>query len=471
MKTCLSCNKTIPSANSKYCNFDCYKSDLLKRNETTQTKFVKVNGEILPLTHAAKKYNSNHYSIVRSIILGGEFEAVIGRDKFIESELDKFYKKYSSAPSKKEILQHKNENNPLKELAKNTGITYNNLNFLCILHGISTKFDQVSPEIHSIHLTENNLKQKLKDGWSAERIAQDINVSPSLVLQKIHSYGLYISPSFTSTGEQEVSDFIQSLGFTVKKLKTKKYEIDIFIPELQIGIEFNGIYWHSRYKRKYHYEKYIMCREKGIRLIQFWDIDWAEKRELIKKKLSHILGKNEKRIYARKCSIHVVKSSELRNFYNDNHIQGYKPCKSNYVLQYENNIVAAISIQKNKIERFASSAHVVGGFTRLLKHVIKDLNLRYVETFADLFWSDHEKNQYIKNGFKLVSISAPNYYWCKGNKMYSRVRFQKHKLMNMLHYDAHKTEREIMEANKYYRVYDAGNAKFLLIIQDSHHNV
>jgi hypothetical protein len=97
MKTCLSCNKPIPSANSKYCNFDCYKSDLLKRNETTQTKFVKVNGEILPLTHAAKKYNSNHYSIVRSIILGGDFEAVIGREIM---EANKYYKVYDAGNAK-----------------------------------------------------------------------------------------------------------------------------------------------------------------------------------------------------------------------------------------------------------------------------------------------------------------------------------------------------------------------------------
>lgn len=60
MNTCITCSNPIPSSNSKYCNFDCYNSDLLKRNKETQTKFVRVNGEVLPLTHAAKKYNSNH---------------------------------------------------------------------------------------------------------------------------------------------------------------------------------------------------------------------------------------------------------------------------------------------------------------------------------------------------------------------------------------------------------------------------
>jgi len=464
MNTCITCSNPIPSSNSKYCNFDCYKSDLLKRNEETQTKFVRVNGEVLPLTHAAKKYNSNHYSIVRSIITGGEFEAVIGRDKFIEKELIKFYQKYTTAPSKEEILQHKNSNKPLKELAKNSNISYNNLNFLCILYGISTKFDQVPQETHDLYLTEESLKKKLKEGWSAEKIAQSINVSPSLVLQKIHSYGLYVSPSFTSTGEQEVTDYIKTLGFTVKKHKTKRYEIDIFIPELKIGIEFNGVYWHSRYTRSYHFDKYIMCREDGIRLIQFWDVDWNEKKDLIKKKLCHILGARTEKIFARKCSIQSIRSGDLRTFYNENHIQGYKPCKNNFVLRYNNTIVAAISIQKNKIERYASSIHVVGGFTRLLKYAIETLNLISIETFADLFWSDHEQNQYMKNGFKFISITEPNYYWCKSGKMYSRVKFQKHKLTNMPHYDINKTEKQIMEANKYYKVHDAGNAKFLLIV-------
>src|SRR5574344_1535687 len=48
------------------------------------------------------------------------------------------------------------------------------------------------------------------------------------------------------------------------------YEIDIYIPKLQIGIEFNGDYWHSIYKKDYLYHnnkevvKYILKREMGL---------------------------------------------------------------------------------------------------------------------------------------------------------------------------------------------------------------
>lgn len=55
---------------------------------------------------------------------------------------------------------------------------------------------------------------------------------------------------------------------------TQKMEIDIFIPELMIGIEYDGIYWHSNENssRKAK-EKYQICRNNHIKLIRVSEID------------------------------------------------------------------------------------------------------------------------------------------------------------------------------------------------------
>ena len=56
-------------------------------------------------------------------------------------------------------------------------------------------------------------------------------------------------------------------------------ELDIYLPDLKLAIEYNGLYWHSieRGTDKYaHRNKSIACREKDIRLIhlfEFEDID------------------------------------------------------------------------------------------------------------------------------------------------------------------------------------------------------
>ena len=62
-------------------------------------------------------------------------------------------------------------------------------------------------------------------------------------------------------------------------------------------------------------------------------------------------------------------------------------------------------------------------------------------------------------GFKLKSISKPNYFYFRNDlKRYHRVTFQKHKLKNKLNsFDPDKTEVENMTENGWRRIWDCGN--------------
>ena len=59
--------------------------------------------------------------------------------------------------------------------------------------------------------------------------------------------------------------------------------IDIYIPKLNIGIEFNGEYWHSNKMTQsvygtsdyeFHKERTDKFNEFGIRLVYVWEDDW-----------------------------------------------------------------------------------------------------------------------------------------------------------------------------------------------------
>lgn len=61
------------------------------------------------------------------------------------------------------------------------------------------------------------------------------------------------------------------------------YEIDIYIPELKVGFEVNGDYWHSDEMLKkssgmssleYHQRKKRMAESKGVSLYFIWESDW-----------------------------------------------------------------------------------------------------------------------------------------------------------------------------------------------------
>lgn len=87
-------------------------------------------------------------------------------------------------------------------------------------------------------------------------------------------------------------------------------ELDVFIPEKYVAIEFNGVYWHSEECGKdkhYHYNKGLACKEKGVQLLQVWEDDWARNPELIKRMLAHKLGVDtSKRAYGRNTRVRIV---------------------------------------------------------------------------------------------------------------------------------------------------------------------
>lgn len=100
-----------------------------------------------------------------------------------------------------------------------------------------------------------------------------------------------------SSIEDVIYTDISSIYFGSIYLNNRKiihpYELDLYLPELNLAIEYNGTYWHSQEKGKsinYHLNKSILCREKNIRLIHIYEFeDFNKQIELIK---SLILGKD-----------------------------------------------------------------------------------------------------------------------------------------------------------------------------------
>ena len=125
-----------------------------------------------------------------------------------------------------------------------------------------------------------------------------------------------------SIKEKEVYEIIKSIYFyEIIESYRDGLEIDIFIPELKLGFEFNGLYYHSdKFKDKnYHIDKTNHFKERGIRIIHIWEDDWVYKKEIIKSQILNIIGLSNK-IGARKCDVMEIKDLKLvREFLNNNH--------------------------------------------------------------------------------------------------------------------------------------------------------
>ena len=57
------------------------------------------------------------------------------------------------------------------------------------------------------------------------------------------------------------------------------YEIDLYLPDLKIGFEFNGEGFHHRNYDKKEQLKVKRAKDEGILLINIWSSDWLKKRD------------------------------------------------------------------------------------------------------------------------------------------------------------------------------------------------
>lgn len=111
-----------------------------------------------------------------------------------------------------------------------------------------------------------------------------------------------------SEAEKEIKKFIEFLcGIKAEKVKIldigkKKKEIDIYIPSLKLGIEYNGSAYHATenalFKDKdkyYHRDKFLQAKKQGIHLITIFDKDYEENKYLILDRLYHVIKDKDKR--------------------------------------------------------------------------------------------------------------------------------------------------------------------------------
>lgn len=248
-------------------------------------------------------------------------------------------------------------------------------------------------------------------------------------------------------------------------------EIDIFIPKLNIGFEFNGLYWHNELNKEndYHKKKTEYFIEKNIRIIHIWEDDWVFKQEIVKSRILNLLSKTKEKIYARKCVIKEVGSKEYKDFLKINHIQGSINSPIKLGLYYNGELVSVMGLgslrkvlgSKSKLGyyellRYCSKLNtsVIGGSSKLFNYFINKYKPITVISYADRSWSNGDL--YEKLGFNLKSITKPNYYYILDKIRVNRYNFRKDVLIRE-GYDHNKTEHQIMLDRGVYRVYDSGS--------------
>ena len=281
-----------------------------------------------------------------------------------------------------------------------------------------------------------------------------------------------------SLKEKEVLGFVKSIycGEIIENDRNvlNGKELDIYIPSKKFAIEFDGLFYHNDNSKDndYHLFKTEQCERQGIQLIHIFEDEWINKRKIVEDRIKSILGIFDKKIYARKCQIKSLSSKESNEFLNENHLQGGDNSSIRYGLFFEEELISVVTFGKPRFNdnynyeliRFASKLgiQVIGGFGKLLKYFIKNFPNNSIVSYADRRYS--QGNVYLKNNFKFVEVSKPNYFYVKGNEKFSRYQCQKHKLRKLLgeRFDENLSETENMLFNGFCKIFDCGNIVYEL---------
>jgi hypothetical protein len=285
--------------------------------------------------------------------------------------------------------------------------------------------------------------------------------------------------SGTSKMELDLLDFIKDnySGEILHKERITKKELDIYLPELKLAFEFNGLYWHSNALKEnnYHLEKTNEYKDIGIKIVHIWEDDWLYKNDIVKSIILNKIGSIKDKIYARKCIIKEVDNKSVREFLSKNHLQGFVGSKIKIGLYYNDELVSLMTFgalrkslgsksTENKWEllRFCNKINnvVIGGASKLFKHFIDNYVFEEITSFCDNSRSDG--NLYEKLGFRFKYLSIPGYYYIIDGIRKHRFNYRKDKLVR-LGYDKNMTEFGIMDSLGINRIYDCGEQKWIFL--------
>lgn len=332
------------------------------------------------------------------------------------------------------------------------------------------------------HLDQHNItKQEYIEKYgNANLITKKTKEKLQSCLQKMNNNKTWDRKS--SSYEKDIKYFLQTNNICFEEHNRKILNgLEIDLISNNIGIEFNGNKFHTEWfggKTKfYHLNKTLKCNEQGIKLMQIFEDEYVEHKNIVLNKVSHILGiqNNLPKIMGRKCKVEIISKDIAEQFLNDYHVQGYARSTVYLGALYENNLIAVMTFKQEfknsskwELTRFASDYHFicqgVGG--KIFNWFIKNYNPSEIKSFADRRWTlDKENNLYVKLGFKLTEELKPEYRYYNPKvskiKRFHKFGFRKQLLNKKYGLPLTMTETEMVRELGYDRIWDCGLFKFV----------
>lgn len=276
--------------------------------------------------------------------------------------------------------------------------------------------------------------------------------------------------NWRSKSEQQICDFLSglSIDFTPNHKKFG-FDIDIYIPDFKLGIEFNGLYWHSQYAggklQNYHLNKTLLANKNGVNLIHIFEDEWLNNKDIVEGKLKALVDKCPIKVDALKCEMCPVDAATTHNFFKSNHLNPIKPDSNsfNVSLTFDDEIVSMMSFAID----VGHNCWVLNGFCDKIGIAVSGSKLAMIGYFEsamepaalkfidDRRWSSFDVEFEFLN-FKLTESTPPKYYYLTGTNGMNRISPDQMDFTVYEKFDANKSEWENAIELGVDRIWDCG---------------
>ena len=238
-------------------------------------------------------------------------------------------------------------------------------------------------------------------------------------------------------------------------------EIDLYDPSSKVGIEYDGIVYHSsKYKgtKTYHYEKTAIAEENGVNLIHILETDWMLHRDCVLHIIDAALGKLST-VQSVDCTYQCISDDMLVNeFLIANHIKGATEFDLAIGISYNNELIGVCCLKRISggewhISRYATklNLNILGGLTNTIKYIqTVQQDVSSFTTKVECIYGNWVEQMLVSAGFIKVEKSGPNPWFtdlCATHELLENIPVN-------------------VDATKFYEIYDSGKAEYRLTVSE-----
>lgn len=224
----------------------------------------------------------------------------------------------------------------------------------------------------------------------------------------------YISTFYK--GEIQIND---------RKVLGNRYELDIYLPDIKLAFEYNGMYFHSVNTDEKNYNAHIrkteLAESKGIHLVHIFEDDWWTKNEIIKNHVKNIINvKTKSYIEDNNYEIKKLTNDEYYEFSNDHSIIEDIIFDISYGVFIDSKLITAICFANNSGEWFINDICSIDlnyfHIEKILNQFELDFNPKTLTYKCDRLFENSINNLFeTRLNFKLIEITEPKPFYSNGS--------------------------------------------------------